>query len=56
MADTAVAMGKLAIEGKFTGLEGRIGLLPSTWTILGIVFTTWGIGSGLVFAIAKLAK
>ncbi len=54
--DVAEMKGRMvAIEGKFTGLEGRIGLLPSTWTILGIVFTTWALGSGLlIFTLTRL--
>ncbi len=55
--DVAEMKGRMAaIEGKVAGLEGRLGSLPTTWTILSIVFTTWAIGSGIVFAIAKLAK
>ena len=56
LTDIQVKLG--TIDGRITGLEGRIaGLdakisaLPSTWTILGIVFTTWAPGSGiLIFA------
>lgn len=44
------------VDGKIAGLESRIASLPTTWTLLGIVFTTWALGSGIVFTIAKLAK
>ena len=44
------------LKGRVTGLADRVAGLPTTWTILGIVFTTWAIGSGIVFAIAKFAK
>ncbi|WP_428990531.1 hypothetical protein [Methylocapsa aurea] len=52
------------IDGRFTGLDGRMsGLdariagLPSTWTMLGIVFTTWALGSGiLIFAMNVLKR
>lgn len=36
------------IDGRIAGIEARIGALPTTWTILGIVFTTWAIGSGIL--------
>jgi hypothetical protein len=43
------------VKGRFSGLEARIGVLPSTWTPLGIVFTTWALGSGiLIFALNVL--
>jgi uncharacterized coiled-coil protein SlyX len=39
------------LEAQFAGLDAKISALPSTWTILGLVFTTWAIGSGiLIFA------
>ena len=38
---------KAELEGKVGGLEGRLAALPTTWTILGIVFSTWAIGSGI---------
>jgi hypothetical protein len=44
------------LEGRFSGLDARLGSLPTIWSILTIVFTTWAIGSGIVFTIAKLAK
>jgi hypothetical protein len=52
------------IDGRFAGLEGRLGGLdtrisglPTTWTILGIVFTTWAVGSGiLIFAMNFLKR
>jgi hypothetical protein len=37
-------------------MKGKMSSFPTTWTILGIVFTTWAIGSGIVFAIAKFAR
>lgn len=43
------------LDAKFSGLDARIALLPSTWTILGIVFTTWALGSGiLIFALTRI--
>ncbi len=43
------------VEGRVAGVEGRLQMLPSTWTMLGIVFTTWALGSGiLVFALNML--
>lgn len=44
------------LKGRLTGLAERIAGLPTTLTILGIVFTTWGVGSGIVFTIAKFTK
>jgi archaellum component FlaC len=52
------------VDGRFTGLEGylkgidaRIASLPTVWTMLGIVFTTWALGSGiLIFAMNVLKK
>jgi hypothetical protein len=64
-ADAAEIKNKLpVIDGRFTGLDGRlsglsdrIGSLPSVWTMLGIVFTTWALGSGiLIFAMNYLRK
>ncbi|WP_460450552.1 hypothetical protein [Alsobacter sp. SYSU BS001988] len=49
--------GRMAgLEGRIAGLGDKIASLPTTWTILGIVFSTWAIGSSIVFTIAKLAK
>lgn len=53
-----------AIDGRFTGVEGRLSsldarlsALPTTWTMLGIVFTTWALGSGiLIFAMNFLKR
>lgn len=40
------------LKGRLAGVEGRLSALPSTWTLLGIVFTTWALGSGiLIFAL-----
>lgn len=40
------------LEGRIVGLDAKVGSLPTTWTILGIVFTTWALGSGvLIFAL-----
>ncbi len=45
------------IEGRLTGLDDRIAALPTTWTMLAIVFTTWGLGSGiLIFAMNVLKR
>jgi hypothetical protein len=45
------------LDGRLSGLSDRIGSLPSVWTMLGIVFTTWALGSGiLIFAMNYLRK
>lgn len=45
------------IDGRLAGMEFRIGALPTTWTLLGIVFTTWALGSGiLIFAMNSLRR
>ena len=54
----------IGLEGRIAGLDGRlagtndrISALPTTWTILGIVFTTWAVGSGiLIFAMNFLKR
>ena len=48
--------GKLSgVEGRIAGVDAKVGALPSTWTLLGIIFTTWGLGSGLlIFTITRL--
>lgn len=50
--------GRIAgLEGRMTGLDYRIASLPTTWTMLTIIFATWGIGSGiLIFALNVLRK
>lgn len=60
LAEIKVTLAKLdaKLDGKLTGVEGhlagivhRFASLPTTWTMLGIVFTTWALGSGiLIFA------
>jgi hypothetical protein len=46
-----------ALEGRMAGLDSKIGALPSTWTMLGLVFTTWALGSGiLIFAMNFLKR
>jgi uncharacterized coiled-coil protein SlyX len=44
------------VEGRMSGLESRVAALPSAYLQLGLIFTTWGIGSGIVFSIAKFAR
>lgn len=45
------------VKGKISGVEARFSSLPTTWTMLGIVFTTWALGSGiLIFAMNYLKK
>lgn len=45
------------LKGRFGGVEARFASLPTTWTMLGIVFTTWALGSGiLIFAMNYLKK
>jgi hypothetical protein len=50
--------GRLAgMEGRLAGMDSKIGSIPTTWTILGIVFTTWALGSGiLIFAMNFLKR
>jgi len=50
--------GKLAgLEGHLTGIGHRFAALPTTWTMLGIIFTTWALGSGiLIFAMSFLKR
>ncbi|WP_442755122.1 hypothetical protein ACNHKD_00220 [Methylocystis sp. JAN1] len=44
-------------KGKLSGVEARFSSLPTTWTMLGLVFTTWALGSGiLIFAMNYLKK
>ncbi|WBJ99278.1 hypothetical protein [Methylocystis parvus] len=33
------------LKGKVAGVEARFSSLPTTWTMLGIVFTTWAPAS-----------
>jgi hypothetical protein len=45
------------IKGRVSGFDSRLGNLPTTWTLLGIVFTTWALGSGiLIFAMSFLKR
>lgn len=45
------------MKGRLGGVEARFSSLPTTWTMLGIVFTTWALGSGiLIFAMNYLKK
>ncbi|MBB5049796.1 hypothetical protein HNR60_004580 [Rhodopseudomonas rhenobacensis] len=45
------------IEGRLSGIDARFSSLPTTWTMLTIIFATWGIGSGiLIFALNVLRK
>jgi septal ring factor EnvC (AmiA/AmiB activator) len=45
------------INGRISGMDSHIAALPTTWTILGIVFTTWALGSGiLIFAMNFLQR
>ena len=45
------------VEGRLSGLDARFAALPTTWTMLGIVFTTWALGSGiLIFAFNVLKR
>src|SRR6476660_145597 len=54
--DVAELKGRfIGLEGKLGGLEGRFAALPTTWTILGLVFTTWALGPGLlIFTLTRL--
>ncbi len=45
------------IDGRLSGISDRFASLPTVWTMLGIVFTTWALGSGiLIFAMNYLRK
>ena len=45
------------VDGRLSGIEARFAALPTTWTLLGIVFTTWALGSGiLIFAMNFLKR
>ncbi len=45
------------IKGRLSGIDARFSSLPTTWTLLGIVFTTWALGSGiLIFALNVLKR
>ncbi len=45
------------LKGRFSGFDARFSALPTTWTMLGIVFTTWALGSGiLIFAMNYLKR
>ena len=45
------------LKGRMTAIEAKMGALPSTFTLLTIVFTTWALGSGiLIFAINLLRR
>lgn len=50
--------GRLAkMDGELSGIGHRFAALPSTWTMLAIVFTTWALGSGiLIFAMNFLKR
>jgi hypothetical protein len=50
--------GRLAgIDGRLSGIGDRFASLPTVWTMLGIVFTTWALGSGiLIFAMNYLRR
>lgn len=49
--------GRIAsVEGRMAGLEIRISHLPTIWTQVGLIFATWGIGSGIMtFLLTRLA-
>ena len=45
------------LKGRMAAVEAKVGALPSTFTILSIVFTTWALGSGiLIFALNLLRR
>ncbi|ABD90291.1 hypothetical protein [Rhodopseudomonas palustris] len=45
------------IDGRLNGIDARFSSLPTTWTMLTMIFATWGIGSGiLIFALNVLRK
>ena len=45
------------IDGRLSGIDARFASLPTTWTMLIIIFAAWGIGSGiLIFAMNFLRK
>jgi hypothetical protein len=45
------------LKGRMAAIEAKVGVLPSTFAILTIVFTTWALGSGiLIFALNLLRR
>jgi hypothetical protein len=45
------------LKGRFEAVKEKVSALPSTFTILTIVFTTWALGSGiLIFALNLLRR
>jgi hypothetical protein len=44
------------IKGRLTGIDARFASLPTTSTMLTIVFATWGIGSGILFFALNVLK
>jgi hypothetical protein len=45
------------MKGRMAAVDAKLAALPSTYTILTIVFTTWALGSGiLIFALNILRR
>ena len=46
-----------ALKADVSEMKGKLSNMPTTWTILGIVFTTWALGSGLlIWTLTNLIK
>ena len=44
------------LEGRMTGFEGRLGMLPTTWTLISFAVGSCLASAGLAFTIARLIK
>jgi hypothetical protein len=52
-----IKVGLTGVDGRLSGISDRFASLPTVWTMLGIVFTTWALGSGiLIFAMNYLRR
>ena len=56
LAQLPTATDYASLKADVAEIKGKVSNSPTTWTLLGIVFSTWAIGSGIVFAIARMAK
>src|SRR4051812_37788072 len=44
------------LDGRMAGLEGRLGMLPPTWTLISFAVGSCLASAGLAFTIARLVK
>ena len=56
VSNAEIKGGIVGLEGRIAGLDAKIGALPTTWTLLGIVFTTWALGSGILILAMNYAR